>query len=111
MKHSIAIVAGLVIGAGASFSSVSAAPIDSTTASAMAAGKANKSPKKKKDEADVAPSQIEPGGDDGGATLTVSCWCSGGADGNGYASCLGNSCDDANSCCSDAYGEGSTASD
>ncbi len=112
MKHSIAIVAGLLIGAGASLSSVSAAPIDAATP--MADGKAKKTVKttvKKKDDAEQAPSQLEDGGDDGGATLTVSCWCSGGANGNGYASCLGDSCDSANSCCAAAYGDGSTASD
>lgn len=114
MRQYIAIVAGLFIGGAVGLSSVAEASV-ATDAVAAADGKRKTKPKAQpKDEAEQAPKdqQVEdPGGSGGGATLTVTCWCSGGANGNGYASCLGDSCDSANTCCSDAYGEGSTASD
>jgi len=113
MRQYIAIVAGLFIGGAVGLSSVAEASVVTDGVAAAAGKSKTKRKAAPKDKAEEAPKDqhVEDPTGGGGATLTVTCWCSGGANGNGYASCLGDSCDSANTCCSDAYGEGSTASD
>ena len=51
-------------------------------------------------------------GDPPSSDTIISCWCQGGANGNGYASCAAAQCEnDADACCSLAYGDGSEAED
>lgn len=83
-----------------------------TTTEAPASDRADRPQQVEKKKKKKKP-QLDPGagGDSGSVQRLIDCWCDGGADGNGPAQCQADDCDDADSCCVDAYGAGAQASD